>query len=181
MFKHTTYLGLPLLVLLFVGCDSFTAADAPATLAVAANASARSDSPVNHFETFFSATAMCGTDIGRIAFSGIIRGVDHTTTDKRGEVHRVRQFRVHGLTARNLDKEGVTYTVQGGAEMLVWQTQIGQVPGVPGRSIHAGTLVFNPDGGGARVVAHHAIRYVENAQGELVVDFHEWKCSTSGR
>jgi hypothetical protein len=181
MSRRTYYLGLPLLVLLFAGCDSFTAADAPASLATAESASARSGSPVNHFETFFSATAMCGDDIGRIAFSGTIHGVDHTTTDRRGEVHRVRQFRVHGLTATNLDREGVTYTVQGGAEVLVWQTQLGQVPGVPGRSIHAGTLVFNPDGGGARVVAHHAIRYVENAQGELVVNFSDWKCSTSGR
>lgn len=130
-----------------------------------------------HFSTFFQATAMCAPEIGRIRFSGTIEGVDHTTVDRNGETHRTRQFRVQGLSGTNLDYP-VTYRVIGGAEMLTWNTQIGQVPGVAGRSIHAGTLVFEPLDGGSKVVAHHAIRYVENAQGEVVLDFHEWSCRT---
>ncbi|HEV2733791.1 MAG TPA: hypothetical protein VGV85_03095 [Longimicrobiaceae bacterium] len=134
-----------------------------------------------HFTTTFTATALCGAPIGDIRFSGVIQGVDHTTVDGNGETHRTRQFRVKGLSGWTLPETvfnaaTADYRVIGGAEMLTWNTQIGQVPGVPGRSIHAGTLVFEPIGGGDRVVAHHAIRYVENAKGEMVVDFHAWSC-----
>lgn len=132
-----------------------------------------------HFSTFFQATAMCAPEIGRIQFSGIIEGVDHTTVDANGETHRTRQFRVKGLDGVNLDYATV-YRVIGGAEMLTWNTQSGQVPGVPGKSIHAGTLVFDPVAGGPKVVAHHAIRFVENANGDLVVDFSDWSCRTRG-
>jgi hypothetical protein len=133
----------------------------------------------SHFTTFFQATAMCSADIGRIRFSGIIEGVDHTTVDEQGEVHRTRQFRVKGLDGENLDYVE-WYRVIGGAEMLTWNSQIGQVPGNPLRSQHAGTLVFEPLNGGSRVTAHHAIRYVEDGQGKLVVDFHEWRCVRGG-
>ena len=130
------------------------------------------------FSVFFQATAMCPSDIGRIQFSGTIEGTDHTTVDGNGETHRTRQFRVQGLDGLNLDY-GTVYSVIGGAEMLRWSTQIGQVPGVAAQSIHAGTLVFEPVGGGPKVVAHHAIRFVENADGELVVNFSSWSCRTS--
>lgn len=143
------------------------------------NLSSHAGSTVTHFSAFFQATAMCAPSIGRIRFSGIIEGVDHTTVDGRGEIHRTRQFRVKGLDGVNLDY-GTLYKVQGGAEMLTWHTHKGQVPGNPLRSMHAGTLVFNPLDGGPRVVAHHAIRYVENGQGELVLDFHEWRCTRGG-
>lgn len=132
---------------------------------------------LSHFSVFFQATALCAPEIGRIRFSGIIEGVDHTTVDGQGETHRTRQFRVKGLGGENLDFP-VFYNVIGGAEMLTWHTQLGQTPGVPGRSFHAGTLVFDPIDGGHKVVAHHAIRFVENAEGELVIDFHEWRCTT---
>lgn len=130
-----------------------------------------------HFSTSFQATAMCGGDIGSIRFSGTIEGVDHMTVDANGETHRSRQFRVKGLTGLNLD-DGTQYRVIGGAEMLTWNTQIGQQPGNALESIHSGTLVFDPVDGGSKVVAHHAIRFVENASGEEVVDFHEWSCRT---
>lgn len=130
-----------------------------------------------HFSTLFQAVAMCGEEIGRIRFSGLIEGVDHTTVDGSGETHRTRQFRVKGLSGLNLDY-GTEYRVIGGAEMLTWNTQIGQVPGNPLKSIHAGTLVFDPIDGSDKVVAHHAIRFVENAEGEEVVDFHAWSCHT---
>jgi hypothetical protein len=130
---------------------------------------------IQHFEAEFTAIALCGDAIGSIRFTGMIEGVDHTTTDGRGERHRTRQFRVKGMDGLNL-MTGTTYKVIGGAEMLTWNTQIGQVPGVPAKSIHSGTLVFEPTDGGAKVVAHHSIRYVENANGEVVVDFHSWRC-----
>jgi hypothetical protein len=123
---------------------------------------------------------MCGAEIGRIRFTGLIEGVDHTTVDERGETHRTRQFRVKNLTATNLDS-GTTYNVIGGAEMLTWNTQQGHAPGVPAKSIHAGTLVFQPTDGGPNVIAHHSIRYIENAQGEVVLDFSSWRCQTSRR
>ena len=47
------------------------------------------------------------------------------------------------------------------------------------RSLHAGTLVFEPVDGGSRVVAHHAIRYIENGAGEVVLNFSDWSCRTS--
>lgn len=169
--------ALLLLAVLFTGCDSFSETVAPDF--VATDAALASQSP-HYFEAPFTATALCGDPIGNIRFTGTIRGVDHTTVDGRGETHRTRQFRVHGLTALNL-MTGATYTVQGGAEMLTWHSHLGQISGNPLRSIHAGTLVFKPDAGGARVVAHHAIRFIQNAQGETVVDFHEWRCRTSGR
>lgn len=130
------------------------------------------------FTSFFSATALCGSEIGRIQFSGTIEGVDHTTVDANGEVHRTRQFRVKDMQAVNLDN-GTTYVVIGGAEMLSWNTRIGQVPGVPARSQHAGTLVFEPTDGGPRVVAHHRINYVERPDGDVVLEFSGWKCVTS--
>lgn len=131
------------------------------------------------FSTSFQATAMCGGDIGNIRFGGVIEGVDHTTVDASGETHRTRQFRVKGLDGQNLSHP-IAYRVIGGAEMLTWNSQTGQVPGVPLQSIQAGTLVFDPVDGGNKVMAHHAIRFVENASGELVVDFHEWRCQTRG-
>jgi hypothetical protein len=108
----------------------------------------------------------------------MIEGTDTTTVDGRGETHRTRQFRVKDLTAINLDY-GTTYTVIGGAEMLSWNTRLGHTPGVPSKSIHAGTLVFEPTDGGPNVVAHHTIIYVENAQGEVVLNFTSWRCITS--
>lgn len=132
---------------------------------------------VNHFSTTFSATAMCPASIGRIAFTGTIEGVDQTTVDENGETHRTRAFRVQGLSGTNLDF-GTTYTVLGGAEMLTWQTQLGQTPGLGAKSLHAGTLVFEPVAGGSVVIAHHAIRYIENADGEPVVEYSSWSCRT---
>lgn len=132
----------------------------------------------DQFTALFTATAMCGVDIGRIRFTGMIEGTDHTTVDQRGETHRTRQFRVKGLAATNLDN-GTTYHVIGGAEMLTWNTQLGHTPGAAAKSIHAGTLVFEPTNGGPNVIAHHSIRYVENAQGEVVLDFSSWRCTTA--
>lgn len=174
--KGTAAFILSGLALVLSACDADpvrpSAADRPSP-------SRNATSTTTHFSTRFGATAMCGPEIGRIAFSGTITGVDHTTVDANGETHRTRQFRVKGLTGQNLDHP-ITYNVIGGAEMLTWNTQIGQVPGNPLRSMHAGTLVFDPVGGGSKVVAHHAIRFVQNARGELVVDFHEWRCRTQG-
>ena len=101
--------------------------------------------------------------------------------DGRGEVHRTRQFRVKGVSGWSLpetvfDVTTVDFYVIGGAEMLSWNTQVGQVPGVAANSIHAGTLVFDPIHGGAKVVAHHGIRYLENANGEIVVEYSAWRC-----
>lgn len=132
---------------------------------------------VQHFQTSFQATAMCGEPIGNIRFFGTIVGIDHTTVDGNGEVHRTRQFRVKGMEGLNL-KDGTEYRVIGGAEMLTWNSQIGQVPGNAAKSIHAGTLVFDPVSGGSKVVAHHAIRYVENASGDVVLNFSAWTCQS---
>ncbi|HUF28446.1 MAG TPA: hypothetical protein VMM18_15825 [Gemmatimonadaceae bacterium] len=140
---------------------------------------ARASSTTTHFETPFTAVAQCGTDIGPIRFTGIISGVDHTTVDGRGEQHRTRAFRVQGLTGVNL-MTGEAYTVIGGAEMLSWNTPVGQVPGVPLRSNHAGTLVFDPVDGGSKVIAHHAIRYIEDGTGEVVLEYHAWSCVRQG-
>jgi hypothetical protein len=126
------------------------------------------------------ATAMCGPTIGNIKFSGKIQGIDHTTVDANGNVHRTRVWRVRGLTAENLT-HGTLYNVIGGAEMLTWHTHLGQVPGVVGKSIHAGTLVFQPVGGGTPVIAHHAVRYFEGPDGEPRMDFHSWRCVRGGR
>lgn len=167
------YARIALAAGLLAACD----ATPTEPLATDAPALARSSTTTTHFSAQFTATAMCSPEIGRIRFSGTIEGVDHTTVDRNGETHRTRQFRVKGLDGLNLDY-GTRYTVIGGAEMLTWNTQIGQVPGVAAKSIHAGTLVFDPLDGGSKVVAHHAIRYVENANGELVVDFHRWSCRT---
>lgn len=168
--------SVAILALLAGGCSVLpTEPTAP----LQANLSSHATTTTTRFSTPFQATAQCGSSIGRIQFSGIIEGVDHTTVDGRGETHRTRQFRVKGLDGVNLDY-GTLYKVQGGAEMLTWHTQIGQVPGNPSRSMHAGTLVFTPLDGGPRVVAHHAIRYVENGQGELVVNFSEWRCTRGG-
>ncbi|HUF30537.1 MAG TPA: hypothetical protein VMM77_07705, partial [Gemmatimonadaceae bacterium] len=71
-------------------------------------------SGVQHFQSFFAATALCGDPIGDIHFFGTIEGVDHTTVDGNGEVHRTRQFRVKGLEGLNL-KDGTEYRVIGGA------------------------------------------------------------------
>jgi hypothetical protein len=158
---------------------ALSACEAGPVQPLAPNQPSLSQSTTTHFSTSFQATAMCAAEIGHIRFSGTIRGVDHTTVDANGETHRTRQFRVRGLTGVNLN-DGTEYDVIGGAEMLTWNTQIGQVPGVAGKSIHSGTLVFDPVGGGSKVVAHHAIRFVQNASGELVVDFHEWRCQTQG-
>lgn len=153
-------------------------ADMPTTIesqAAPSFAATSAGTTIQHFQTEFTATAMCGDAIGNIRFTGLIEGVDHTTTDARGERHRTRQFRVKGMDGLNL-MTGTRYKVIGGAEMLTWNTQIGQVPGVPAKSIHSGTLVFEPIDGGAKVVAHHSIRYVENANGDVVVDYHSWRC-----
>lgn len=133
-----------------------------------------------HFTAPFTATAMCGADIGRIQFVGMIEGTDHTTVDQQGETHRTRQFRVKDLTATNLDY-GTTYTVIGGAEMLTWNTQLGHTPGVAAKSLHAGTLVFQPTSGGPNVIAHHTIHYVENGQGDVVLNFSSWRCTTANK
>jgi hypothetical protein len=130
------------------------------------------------FQAPFTATAACSSDIGRIQFTGIIEGIDKTTVDGRGETHRIRQFRVQDLRATNLDY-GTLYTVQGGAEILSWNSQTGQVPGNAARSTHAGTLVFAPDDGGANVIAHHSIHYLENGTGDVVLQLSEWRCVTS--
>ena len=130
------------------------------------------------FQASFTATAACSSDIGRIQFTGTIEGIDQTTVDAQGETHRIRQFRVQNLQAVNLDY-GTTYTVIGGAEILSWNSQTGQVPGVAARSTHAGTLVFAPTDGGANVVAHHSIHYLENGNGDVVLQFSEWRCVTS--
>lgn len=150
-------------------------AEGPAFAATPARAT------VTHFQTTFTATALCGAPIGDIRFSGIVEGVDHTTVDARGETHRTRAFRVKGVSGWLLpetvfDQTTVDFVVIGGAEMLSWNTQVGQVPGVAAKSIHAGTLVFSPITGGAKVVAHHSIRYVENGQGEIVLNFSAWSC-----
>jgi hypothetical protein len=129
------------------------------------------------FTSFFQAIALCPPEIGRIQFSGVIEGTDHTTVDGRDETHRTRAFRVKGLNAVNLDY-GTTYNVTGGAEMLTWHTQLGQTPGNAARSLHAGTLVFEPVDGGPRVIAHHAIRFIQTPSGETVLDFHQWTCRT---
>jgi hypothetical protein len=131
-----------------------------------------------HFTAPFTATAMCSADIGRIQFVGMIEGTDHTTVDQQGETHRTRQFRVKDLTATNLDY-GTTYTVIGGAEMLTWNTQLGHTPGVAAKSMHAGTLVFQPTSAGSNVIAHHTIHYVENGQGDVVLNFTSWRCTTA--
>lgn len=175
---------LPLAALLvLVACDRSVvgpvAVSAPTERAAFAPVAARSAvADGDRFSTFFQATAMCPSDIGRIQFSGTIEGTDHTTVDETGETHRTRSFRVHALDGVNLDY-GTVYTVIGGAEMLSWNTRLGQTPGAAPRSLHAGTLVFEPVDGGARVVAHHAIRYIENAQGDVVVSFSAWSCRTS--
>ena len=62
------------------------------------------------FESFFSAIAACSAEIGRIQFSGTVEGIDQTTIDGRGETHRIRQFRVHGLTAVNRSPREVRST-----------------------------------------------------------------------
>lgn len=139
----------------------------------------QASSTTTHFESPFTAVAQCGPEIGAIRFSGIISGVDHTTVDGRGEQHRTRAFRVQGLTGENL-MTGELYRVVGGAEMLSWNSQVGQVPGVPLRSNHAGTLVFEPVDGGSKVIAHHAIRYIEDGTGEVVVEYHAWSCVRQG-
>jgi hypothetical protein len=131
-----------------------------------------------HFTAPFTATAMCSADIGRIQFTGMIEGTDHTTVDQQGETHRTRQFRVKDLTATNLD-DGTTYRVIGGAEMLTWNTQLGHTPGAAAKSMHAGTLVFQPTSGGPNVIAHHTIHYVENGQGDVVLNFSSWRCTTA--
>lgn len=133
-----------------------------------------------HFTAPFTATAMCSADIGRIQFTGTIEGTDHITIDQQGETHRTRQFRVKDLTATNLDY-GTTYTVIGGAEMLTWNTQLGHTPGGAAKSMHAGTLVFQPTSGGPNVIAHHTIHYVENGQGEVVLNFSSWRCTTANK
>jgi hypothetical protein len=172
--KRTAAITLSGLAALLSACEADPAQPlVPNQPSLSQNATATTD----HFSSPFTATAMCGSEIGRIRFSGIIEGVQHTTLDANGETHRTRQFRVKGLSGINLDY-GTEYRVIGGAEMLTWNTQIGQVPGNPLKSIHAGTLVFAPADGGNKVVAHHAIRFVENANGEEVVDFHEWRCHT---
>jgi hypothetical protein len=126
------------------------------------------------------ATAMCGEPLGNIQFSGFIQGIDHTTVDGTGNVHRTRVWRVRNIQGVNL-KTGTQYTVVGGAEMLTWHTHLGQVPGVVGKSIHAGTLVFQPNGGGAPVIAHHSVRYFADHEGEPRMDFHSWRCVHGGR
>ena len=155
-------------------------AESPVSPSSLAGASVAATTSTVHFTAAFTATALCGTAIGRIQFTGTIEGVDHTTIDEQGETHRTRQFRVRGLTATNLDF-GTTYDVIGGAEMLTWQTQLGQTPGVASKSFHAGTLVFQPTNGGPNVIAHHTIQYVENAQGEIVLNFTSRRCRTSNR
>ena len=140
----------------------------------------RATTSTTHFTAPFTATALCDPAIGHIRFTGMIEGTDHTTVDEQGETHRTRQFRVKDLTATNLNY-GTTYTVIGGAEMLSWNTQLGHTPGAASKSIHAGTLVFEPTNGGPKVIAHHSIIYVENAQGEVVLNFSSWRCVTSKR
>jgi len=125
------------------------------------------------------ATANCGEEIGRISFWGMIEGVDHTTIDGRGHTHRTRVWRVRGLEAVNLD-HGTEYDVVGGAEMLTWHTQLGQVPGQLRRSFHTGNLVFQPRDGGAPVIAHHKVLFVQTPNGDVVLDFHEWRCISQG-
>jgi hypothetical protein len=147
---------------------------APAAL----SGSTEATTSTSHFTAPFTATAMCSADIGRIQFTGLIEGTDHTTVDEQGETHRTRQFRVKDLTATNLDN-GTTYSVIGGAEMLSWNTRLGHTPGVPAKSMHAGTLVFQPTNGGPNVIAHHSIQYVENAQGEVVLNLSGWRCTTA--
>lgn len=165
-------MSLLVAALTLVSCDSAPTqprfGEAPALSAT---------STVTHFSTFFQATALCPAEIGRIQFSGTIEGTDATRVDGTGETHRTRAFRVQGLDGVNLDY-GTTYRVQGGAEMLSWNTKLGQTPGEAAKSLHAGTLVFEPVDGGSRVIAHHAIRYIENGHGEPVVDFHSWTCRT---
>jgi hypothetical protein len=134
-----------------------------------------------HFTAPFTATAMCSADIGRIQFTGTIEGTDHTTVDQQGETHRTRQFRVKDMTAKNLDYLPITYNVIGGAEMLTWNTQLGHTPGLAPKSMHAGTLVFQPTSGGPNVIAHHTIHYVENGQGDVVLNFSSWRCTTANR
>ncbi len=177
---RTSFAVTTLLTLSLVACSmaepvSPVPGDAPALSAVPAGQT------IVHFQTTFTATALCGSPIGDIRFSGLIEGVDHTTVDDRGETHRTRSFRVQGLSGWLLpetvfDETTVDFRVKGGAEMLNWNTQSGQVPGVAARSMHAGTLVFDPINDGPKVVAHHSIRYVENAQGDIVVSFSDWRC-----
>jgi hypothetical protein len=162
---------------LFSGSSAGVAV-APMVAAGATAPSATALAAGPRFQASFTATAACSSDIGRIQFTGTIEGIDQTTVDGQGETHRIRQFRVKDLRAVNLDY-GTTYTVIGGAEILSWNSQIGQVPGVPARSTHAGTLVFAPDNGGANVVAHHSIHYLENGMGDVVLQFSEWRCVTS--
>lgn len=169
--KRTAMIALSGLAFLLAGCETVSVQPlAPEEISLS-----RATTTTTQFSTNFLATAMCSPDIGRIRFSGVIEGVDHTTVDGRGETHRTRQFRVKGLDGTNLDYS-VTYRVIGGAEMLTWNSQLGQIPGVAAKSNHAGTLVFDPIGDGTKVVAHHAIRFIQNANGEQVVDFNEWRC-----
>ncbi len=175
--------GIALLVTSLIACTSGSEPAGPARLLAGGPtlATTAAHATVSHFQTTFTATALCGAPIGDIRFSGIIEGVDHTTVDARGETHRTRAFRVQGVSGWLLpetvfDATTVDFRVIGGAEMLSWNTQVGQVPGVGAQSIHAGTLVFDPINGGAKVVAHHSIRYVENAQGEIVVNYTAWRC-----
>jgi hypothetical protein len=147
----------------------------------AAAAAATTLSANAKFQAPFTAIAACSPDIGRIQFTGTIVGIDQTTVDGRGETHRIRQFRVKDLTGLNLDDGGTEYTVIGGAEILSWNSQTGQVPGMPARSTHAGTLVFAPDDGGANVIAHHSIHYLEDGTGDVVLQLNDWRCVTSDR
>jgi hypothetical protein len=176
--RRITIVGL--LVATLTACADAAAPTAPIDID-AASTQTRAASSTTHFAMDWpGATALCGSPIGNIQFSGWIEGVDHTTVDGRGETHRTRTWRVRGLEAVNLSA-GTRYTVIGGAEMLTWHTHLGQVAGNAARSIHAGTLVFQPLDGGANVVAHHRIHFMVLPGSETPhTEFHSWSCTTRG-
>jgi hypothetical protein len=176
--KRIAFAGLTIAAL--AACADASLPTASLTADEAAAVSSATTSTTHFAMDWPGATAQCGSPIGNIRFSGWIEGVDHTTVDGRGETHRTRVWRVKGLSAVNLST-GTEYVVVGGAEMLTWHTHLGQVPGNVPRSIHAGTLVFQPLGGGAPVVAHHRVHFMMLPGSEVPhMDFHSWSCTTRG-
>jgi hypothetical protein len=169
---------LPLLLVGLAACDAVHPTNIE-SMDEAIGLSSSNSSPTFGPVYWPGAIANCGDDIGRIQFWGNIEGVDHTVVDGRGHTHRTRVWRVKGLEAKNLDF-GTEYDVVGGAEMLTWHTQLGHVPGQLRKSFHTGNLVFQPRDGGTPVIAHHKVLFVQTPDGEVRLDFHEWRCISQG-
>ncbi|MEX2233879.1 MAG: hypothetical protein WD824_17065 [Cyclobacteriaceae bacterium] len=140
----------------------------------------RASSGTSITEVQFTATAMIAYCYGEnITFTGTIQNRVTTTTDAEGVIHYSRSFNTRGLTAIGTTS-GTEYDVVGGAEMFAIKDAVlssgslnlGASLSESDIVIHQGTLVFENQTDGSRIVARHIIRKVPGQDAVI----NKWEC-----